>query len=109
MSQKKVHYGDLPNLNETPKTIIAIIEGVEVSVPAIPGKSIVESLIEGGASPSFSCLHGSCMACMVELVEGEVGQRGESILDADCIERDEFLSCQAISLSETVKVNFDIC
>ena len=107
--KKKVHYDTLPELNEIPETIEAIIDGREVSVPALPEKSIVESLIAGGANPIYSCLHGSCMSCMVELVSGEVGQKGGTVLDQESLERNEFLSCQAIPLSKKIRVNFDIC
>ena len=107
--RKKVHYDTFPELNETPEIIEAIIDGREVSVPALPGKSIVESLIAGGANPIYSCLHGSCMSCMVELVSGDVGQKGGTVLDKESLDRNEFLSCQAVPLSKKIRVTFDIC
>ena len=107
--KKKVYYDQFPEINETPETIEATIDGREVSVPAIPGKSIVESLIAAGANPIYSCLHGSCMSCMVELVSGEVGQEGGTVLDQESLDRNEFLSCQAKPLSKKIRVNFDIC
>lgn len=102
----KIYLIDLPKEHETPEVIEAIIEGESVEVPALPGKTIIESLLAADQKPMYSCLQGHCMACLAQLKEGSVGQVSPGILTESHVNDGEFLACQAIPLSKKVLVDF---
>jgi len=92
---------------ESPEKIIATINGETVEVAAKVGQSILETLLEAGAQPPYSCMDGSCMACMGKITEGRVYQEDPGILSDDNIANCEALTCQAKPLSRIVKVSYD--
>lgn len=92
---------------ESPEKIIAMINGETIEVPAKEGQNILETLIEAGAQPPYSCMDGACMACMAKIQEGRVYQEDPGILSDDNIANGEALTCQAKPLSRIVKVSYD--
>lgn len=91
----------------TPETIRALINGELVEVQAHPELSVLESLLEAGHNPPFSCMEGSCMACMAKLKQGKVYQDDPGILTEDNLSQMEILTCQAKPLSARVELDFD--
>jgi ring-1,2-phenylacetyl-CoA epoxidase subunit PaaE len=91
----------------TPEKIVAELYGEIIEVPAKAGQSILETLIEAGAQPPYSCMDGACMACMGKIQEGRVYQEDPGILTDDNVEKCEALTCQAKPLSRIVKVSYD--
>lgn len=94
-------------VTETPEKIIAQINGETVEVAAKEGQSILDTLLEAGAQPPYSCLDGACMACMAKIQEGRVYQVDPGILTDDNVVNCEALTCQAKPLSRIVKVSYD--
>jgi len=92
---------------ESPEKIIAQINGEMFEVPAVEGKSILETLLEAGAQPPYSCMDGACMACLGKVQEGRVYQEDPGILSDDNIANCESLTCQAKPLSRTVRISYD--
>jgi ring-1,2-phenylacetyl-CoA epoxidase subunit PaaE len=92
---------------ESPEKIIAQINGETVEVAAKQGQSILETLLEAGAQPPYSCMDGACMACMAKIQEGRVYQEDPGILSDDNIRNCEALTCQAKPLSRIVKLSYD--
>lgn len=90
-----------------PEKITALISGDTFEVEAKAGQSILETLIEGGAQPPYSCMDGACMACLAKVLEGRVYQEDPGILSEDNIQNCETLTCQAKPASRIVKVSFD--
>jgi ring-1,2-phenylacetyl-CoA epoxidase subunit PaaE len=93
--------------NEAPEKIIALINGETFEVDAVPGKSVLETLLESGAQPPYSCMDGACMACLGKVQEGRVYQEDPGILSDDNVANCETLTCQAKPLSRTVKISYD--
>ncbi|MGZ3722991.1 MAG: 2Fe-2S iron-sulfur cluster-binding protein [Bdellovibrionales bacterium] len=92
---------------EAPEKIIAEINGEIFEVAATAGKSVLESLIENGAQPPYSCMDGACMACLAKVQEGRVYQEDPGILSDDNVANCESLTCQAKPLSRIVKITYD--
>lgn len=92
---------------EHPEKIIASINGEVVEVAAVEGKSVLETLLEAGAQPPYSCMDGACMACLGKVQEGRVYQEDPGILTDDNIASCESLTCQAKPLSRIVKISYD--
>lgn len=95
------------NVTEQPEKIIAQINGETIEVAAKPGQNILETLLQAGAQPPYSCLDGACMACMGKIQEGRVYQEDPGILADENIKNCEALTCQAKPLSRIVKVSYD--
>lgn len=96
----------LSSPSEKPESLVAIIDGAEVIISARPNLSILESLLDEGHNPPYSCMSGACMACMATLEEGRVIQEDPGILSEDNIKNREILTCQAKPLSKKIKVRF---
>jgi ring-1,2-phenylacetyl-CoA epoxidase subunit PaaE len=99
--------GDLSAANEKPEKIIALINGETVEVAAKEDQSILETLLESGAQPPYSCMDGACMACLGKVEQGKVYQKDPGILSDDNVAARETLTCQARPLTKIVKVNYD--
>ena len=91
----------------TPEKLIVQLNGETIEVAAVAGQNIVETLLQAGAQPPYSCLDGACMACMGKIQEGRVYQEDPGILTDDNIANCESLTCQAKPLSRIVKVSYD--
>jgi ring-1,2-phenylacetyl-CoA epoxidase subunit PaaE len=70
--------------------------------------SILESLIEAGENPPYSCMDGACMACMGKVTQGLVMQEDPGILTQENIDIGECLTCQAKPRAQNTKVSYDI-
>ena len=83
---------------EHPGTIIAEINGEVKEVAAKEGQSVLETLLEAGFDPPYSCMNGSCMACLAKITSGRVYQEDPGILTDDNIEgrRNPDVSGQAV-------------
>jgi ferredoxin len=92
---------------EASEKIIAEINGEIFEVPAVAGKSVLETLLESGAQPPYSCMDGACMACLAKVQQGRVYQEDPGILSEDNIANCESLTCQAKPLSRIVKISYD--
>lgn len=92
---------------ESPEKIIAVLNGETFEVPAKEGQTVLDSLLESGAQPPYSCMDGACMACLAKVVEGRVYQEDPGILTEDGVAHRETLTCQAKPLSRIVKLTFD--
>jgi len=97
-----------PKLASEPKTIIAQLNGESLTVTAQPGQSVLESLLEAGHNPPYSCMDGACMACLAKVKGGLVYQDDMGILTEDNTSVGECLTCQAKPGSEVVKIDYDL-
>lgn len=93
--------------DEGPEKIIAQINGETVEVQAKPGMSVLETLLEAGHQPPYSCMDGACMACLCKIQDGKVYQEDPGILSDDNVKNNESLSCQAKPLSRITKLTYD--
>lgn len=93
---------------DTPLKIEAEVDGEWVSVDAKEGLSVLETLLEAGHNPPYSCMDGACMACMGKVQDGLVYQDDMGILTEDNTEVGECLTCQAKPASKKLKLTFEI-
>jgi ring-1,2-phenylacetyl-CoA epoxidase subunit PaaE len=94
-------------VTEQPEKIVVQLNGETIEVAAKAGQNIIETLLQAGAQPPYSCLDGACMACMGKIQEGRVYQEDPGILTDDNVANCEALTCQAKPLSRIVKVSYD--
>ncbi|MFD0732652.1 ferredoxin--NADP reductase [Planotetraspora mira] len=71
------------------------------------GNKLLDVLLDAGMDAPFSCREGSCSACACVLLEGEVTLERNTVLDRQDLADGLILSCQAIPVSERLKVTYD--
>ncbi len=88
-------------------SVEVILSGETIQLSVAKDKTILESLIENGSNPPYSCLEGNCMACMAKVRAGRVVQRDPGILLDENIASGDVLTCQARPASNHIKIDYD--
>ena len=70
--------------------------------------NILDAALGAGADLPFACKGGVCSTCKCKVISGEVEMKVNYALEQDELDQDMVLSCQAVPLSEKVKVDFDV-
>ena len=69
-------------------------------------ETLLDAALKAGINAPHSCQAGMCASCMCQVVEGEVHLRHNEVLDAKDLAKRWTLSCQALPMTERVKVRF---
>ena len=71
-----------------------------------PRTKMLDFLEAKGVKAPYSCREGECSACAIRLIEGDVRMIHNDVLDKDDLEDGIRLGCQAVPLTDTVKVSY---
>ncbi|WP_182523517.1 2Fe-2S iron-sulfur cluster-binding protein [Nocardioides dongkuii] len=71
-----------------------------------PGTKLLDHLEAKGVKAPYSCREGECSACAIRLLEGEVKMLHNDVLDDDDLADGIRLGCQAVPVTDTVKVTY---
>lgn len=82
------------------------LDGQVHRVAGSTAEPILDSLLNAGLDAPFSCRTGGCAACMCHLQEGEATMLRNEVLDEDDQAAGWVLGCQAVPVSNKVKVSF---
>ncbi|PHN06327.1 1,2-phenylacetyl-CoA epoxidase subunit PaaE [Flavilitoribacter nigricans] len=88
---------------------IEIIEGgkkIKFRAPKGAG-TILDAALRRNADLPFACKGGVCCTCKAKLLEGEVDMEVNYALEQEQLDAGYILSCQAVPMSDTIKVDFD--
>ncbi len=88
--------------------LIARLEDEVVEMEMNPKQTVLESLMDEGYDPPYSCQAGSCSTCMAKLVKGSVEMEECYALTDEEIEEGYVLTCQSIPKSEVVEVDYNV-
>src|SRR5690606_159412 len=91
-----------------PETLEVNLEGETHSLPYNSGSSVLETLLEAGLNPPYSCRDGGCIGCIGKVEAGLVYQDDMGILSDDTVDASESLTCQARPLSKKVKIKYEL-
>ena len=69
--------------------------------------TILQSARWAGLRVKSSCEAGHCATCMALVVEGEAEMRVNDALDEDEVAEGWVLTCQAVPVTDTVRVVYD--
>ncbi|MGO4257732.1 2Fe-2S iron-sulfur cluster-binding protein [Marmoricola sp. RAF53] len=70
-------------------------------------KVLLEFLEEKGVDAPFSCREGNCSACACVVLEGDLSMKHNEVLDADDLGDGIRLTCQALPLSEKLRISYN--
>lgn len=81
--------------------------GKDLEVEVKSGQTILDALLEDGATPPYSCLAGACSTCMAKVTKGGVKMEVCFAIDDDEIAEGYILACQAHPTTPEVYVEFE--
>ncbi len=73
----------------------------------IKENTILQTLLDAGYDPPYSCTSGVCTTCMAKLISGEVEMDENYGLSEEEIAEGYILTCQSHPLTEEVEVSYD--
>ncbi len=73
----------------------------------IHDQTILQTLIDAGYDPPFSCTSGVCTTCMAKLTRGAVEMEVNYGLHEDDVKKGFILTCQSHPTTEAIEVNYD--
>ncbi|SDT52369.1 ferredoxin--NADP reductase [Actinoplanes derwentensis] len=82
------------------------IDGRSHMLPWAAGRRLLDVIVDAGLNPPWSCRQGQCGACAVRLVSGEVTLVHNEILEEEDFADGYILACQAVAVSDHVKVTY---
>ena len=71
-----------------------------------PKTKMIEHPESKGIKTPYSCREGECSTCAVRLLEGEVKMINNEVLDADDLADGVRLACQALPVTDVVRVTY---
>ncbi len=124
MPSKNIHFElfvtGLPKEIEKKTDTVKIKKKDDVDVTIIDGgkefhfemtkkdDNILDAALVAGADLPFACKGGVCATCKCKVIEGEVAMKLNYALETDEVSQKFVLSCQAVPLTEKVKLDFDV-
>lgn len=84
------------------------LDDEEFEVVIASGKTILDTLLDLGHDPPYSCTSGACATCMAKILKGSVKMDACYALDEDEIANGYILTCQSHPTSEEVVLTYDV-
>jgi len=89
-----------------PESIIVIFNGEERTIPYRRGQSVLQAAEAAGLNPPTVCGQGICGTCMGTVREGKARMHQNEVLTPSEVASGLILTCQAVPVSERLKVEY---
>ncbi len=99
--------GALAGTASTAGTVTIHLDRKKVSVPLVPGETLLETARRAGLEPPFSCEAGNCGTCMAKLEEGHATMRVNDALEDDEVAEGYILTCQGVPDTASITVRYE--
>jgi 3-ketosteroid 9alpha-monooxygenase subunit B len=83
-----------------------LLDGAMHTIPCGGNETLLDAALRAGLEAPHSCQAGLCASCMCQVVEGKVHLRHNDVLDKKDLAKAWTLSCQAIPMSNRVRIKF---
>ncbi|NND34895.1 MAG: 2Fe-2S iron-sulfur cluster binding domain-containing protein [Saprospiraceae bacterium] len=83
------------------------LDGNEIDIE-IKEQTILQTLLDAGYDPPFSCTSGVCTTCMAKLSKGSVEMEENYGLDEDEVADGFILTCQSHPTSDEIELSYDV-
>jgi ferredoxin len=88
-------------------TVTIHLDRKKVSVPLVPGETLLESARRAGLDPPFNCEAGNCGTCMARLIDGHATMRVNDALEDDEVAEGYILTCQGVPDTASITVRYE--
>lgn len=68
---------------------------------------LLDAMLNAGVNAPHSCCRGTCGTCVCKLDEGEVRLKRNFVLSETHIQQGLILTCVAVPISASIKINYD--
>jgi len=69
--------------------------------------SLLDAILNAGIAAPHNCCRGNCGTCVCKIEEGEVRLRRNFILAEAHLQQGLILTCVAMAISNSIKINYD--
>jgi len=97
----------VPDSSSPSSTVEVELDGQSWTVAWPRGSKLLDVLLAAGIDAPYSCREGACSACACRLLAGQVTTERNTVLDQQDLADGLILSCQALPVSEHLKVTYD--
>ncbi|MGW2150687.1 2Fe-2S iron-sulfur cluster-binding protein [Nonomuraea bangladeshensis] len=94
--------------DEAAATLTVTLNGERTSLPWPSQTTLVDLLKSRGLDPPYSCREGACSACSCKIVTGEVKLLRNDVLEEEDLAEGWALGCQAVPVTDTVEITYDM-
>jgi ring-1,2-phenylacetyl-CoA epoxidase subunit PaaE len=84
-----------------------ILHGIESPVHVLEGERVLDAARREGLDVPFACTGGVCATCRAHVTDGEVEMLVNHALEPHEVEAGYALTCQALPLTPSLKVDYD--
>lgn len=88
-------------------TAVVDLDGAQLTVEWPRHRPLLEAMLQAGIDAPYSCREAMCCACACTVVDGEVRMAANEALAKSDVEQGVVLACQALPVSDVVKVVYD--
>ncbi|RNL59959.1 ferredoxin--NADP reductase [Nocardioides marmoriginsengisoli] len=91
-----------------PVSIEVELDGNHYAFDDWDGKQVLLEFLESkGVDAPFSCREGNCSSCACIVLDGDISMKHNDVLDAEDLADGIRLTCQALPLTETLKISYN--
>ena len=83
------------------------LDGESIDIE-IKEQTVLQTLIDAGYDPPFSCTSGVCTTCMAKLTKGKVEMEANYGLDEGEVAEGYILTCQSHPKSDEIELTYDV-
>ena len=68
---------------------------------------VLDAVLDQDLDPPYSCQGGVCCSCVAKITEGEAKMKSNQVLTDDETKEGLILTCQAVSISQKITIDYD--
>lgn len=87
--------------------LVVHMEGETFELDHTNDKTILETIMDSGKNPPYSCTAGACSTCVAKVLNGKVTMDECFALDDDEISKGYVLTCQGRAESDVVEIKYE--
>lgn len=107
-SEEPIKMGDATETANLVQSNITIqLEGAVSTVVCSSRQTLLEAFLASGINAPYSCKEGVCSTCKAKLLTGKVEMKKHASLTEIDIHAKQILTCQAVPLSQNIKIDYD--